>query len=189
MVRGNLSLYRRLLVLFLDRHGQDMEHLHERLQANDRAEVGRLAHALKGSAGHLGATRVQTAAGALQAAIRQDAGQDEINRCVQALNAELLPLLDGIRNALAVEPLPLVAGDPAPAVVDPIHLAAVLARLDSLLETGDITANTLAQAEEQLLRTELGSTGDILLRQIASFDYETALITLRAYWRKGVRHD
>ena len=189
VVRGNLSLYRRLLVLFLDRHGQDMEHLHERLQANDRAEVGRLAHALKGSAGHLGATRVQTAAGALQAAIRQDAGQDEISRCVQTLNAELLPLLDGIRNALAVEPLPLVAGDPAPAVVDPIHLAAVLARLDSLLETGDITANTLAQAEEQLLRTELGSTGDILLRQIASFDYETALITLRAYWRKGVRHD
>jgi hypothetical protein len=73
--------------------------------------------------------------------------------------------------------------------VDPIHLAAVLARLDSLLETGDITANTLAQAEERLLRAELGSTGDILLRQIASFDYETALITLRAYWRKGVRHD
>ena len=189
VVRGNLSLYRRLLVLFLDRHGQDMEHLHERLQADDRAEVGCLAHALKGSAGHLGATRVQTAAGALQAAIRQDAGQDEISRCVQTLNAALLPLLDGIRNALAVEPLPLVAGDPAPAVVDPIHLAAVLARLDSLLETGDITANTLAQAEERLLRTELGSTGGILLRQIASFDYETALTTLRAYWRKGVRHD
>lgn len=27
VVRGNPSLYRRLLVLFLDRHGQDMEHL------------------------------------------------------------------------------------------------------------------------------------------------------------------
>lgn len=94
-----------------------------------------LAHALKGSAGNLGATRVQAAAEALQAAIRQDAGQDEINRCVQTLNAELLPLLDGIRNALAVEPLPLVAGHPAPAAVDPIRLDAVLARLDSLLET------------------------------------------------------
>ncbi|RUQ29225.1 MAG: PAS domain S-box protein [Candidatus Competibacteraceae bacterium] len=189
VVRGNLSLYRRLLVLFLDRHGQDMEHLHERLQADDRAEVGRLAHALKGSAGHLGATRVQAAAEVLQAAIRQDAGQDEINRCVQTLNAELLPLLDGIRNALAVEPLPLVAGHPAPAAVDPIRLDAVLARLDSLLETGDITASTLVQAEEPLLRAEFGATGDVLLRQIAHFDYEMALTTLRAYRRKDARHD
>lgn len=82
-----------------------------------------------------------------------------------------------------------LAGHPAPAAVDPIRLDAVLARLDSLLETGDITASTLVQAEEPLLRAELGATGDVLLRQIAHFDYEMALTTLRAYRRKDARHD
>ena len=63
---------------------------------------------------------------------------------------------------------------------DPTHLAAVLGHMELLLESGDITINALARAEEPLLRAGLGPTGDTLLRQIAAFDYEAALTTLRA---------
>ncbi|MFZ1642723.1 MAG: hypothetical protein WAV07_15075, partial [Candidatus Contendobacter sp.] len=56
----------------------------------------------------------------------------------------------------------------------------LLVCLDPLLETGDIAASTLAQAEAPLLRAGLGPTGDTLLRQIADFDYEAATTTLRA---------
>ncbi len=116
---------------------------------------------------------VHPAAEALEAASRQDAGQDVLDRCFQTLAAELPPLLDGIRGVLT-------AGDPAPVAADPTRLAALLARLDPLLEMGDSEASTLAQAEAPLLRAGLGPTGDTLLRQIADFDYEAALTTLRS---------
>lgn len=179
MVRGKVPLYRRLLALFVDHHGDEVERLRARLQAGDMVEIERLAHTLKGSAGHLGATRVQTAADALQAAIRHGAGRDDIDHCFEAVAAELPPLLDGARAALAVE------GPPAPVTADPAHLAAVLGHMELLLESGDITINALARAEEPLLRAGLGPTGDTLLRQIAAFDYEAALTTLRAYRKSG----
>lgn len=174
MVRGKLPLYRRLLALFVDHHGDEVERLRERLQAGDLVEIQRLAHTLKGSAGHLGATRVQTAADALQAAIRHGAGRDDIDHCFKAVAAELSPLLDGVRAALVVK------GHPAPVTTDPTRLAAVLGHMDLLLESGNITINALAHAEESLARAGLGLTGDTLLRQIAAFNYEAALTTLRA---------
>jgi CheY-like chemotaxis protein len=179
VVRGKLATYRRLLALFVDCHGHEVERLRERLRAADLVEVHRLAHTLKGSAGNLGATRVQAAADALQAAIRQGAGRDDIDHCFQALAAELPPLLDGIRGVLA-------DSNTAPVAVDATRLAAVLTRLEALLEQGDIAANELARAEAPLLRAELGATGDTLLRQIADFDYEAALVSLRAARGHGV---
>lgn len=131
MVRGKVPLYRRLLALFVDQHGGEVERLRERLQAGDLVEIQRLAHTLKGSAGHLGATRVQTAADALQAAIRHGAGRDDIDHCFKAVAAELSPLLDGIRAALVVE------GHPAPVTTDPIRLAAVLGHMELLPGVGE----------------------------------------------------
>ena len=128
MVRGKRPLYRRLRALCVDHHGDEVERLRARLQAGDMVEIERLAHTLKGSAGHLGATRVQTAADALQAAIRHGAGRDDIDHCFEAVAAELPPLLDGARAALAVE------GPRAPVTADPAHLAAVLGRMEQLLE-------------------------------------------------------
>lgn len=174
MVRGKLPLYRRLLALFVDHHGDEVERLRARLQAGDLVEIQRLAHTLKGSAGHLGATRVQTAADELQAAIRHGAGRDDIDHCFKAVAAELSPLLDGVRAALVVE------GHPASVTTDSTRLAAVLGHMELLLESGNITINALAHAEEPLLRAGFGLTGDTLLRQIAAFDYEAALTALRA---------
>ena len=173
VVRDNLPLYLRLLALFVEQQGHVAERLRERLRAGDPAEVQRLAHALKGSAGNLGATQVQTVADALQAAVRQDAGPDAIARHVETLAAALPPLLDGIRAALAERA-------PAPTAADATRLAAVLARLEALLEQGDMAANDLARAEEPLLRAAFSETGDALLRHVAAFDYEAALIALRA---------
>ncbi|NJM11267.1 MAG: hypothetical protein HC889_04700 [Synechococcaceae cyanobacterium SM1_2_3] len=63
--------------------------------------------------------------------------------------------------------------------MDISRLAGVLMRLQTLLETGDMAANELARTEDSLLCAALGFTGDVLLRQIAAFDYEAALTTLR----------
>ncbi|HRY14332.1 MAG TPA: response regulator [Candidatus Competibacteraceae bacterium] len=100
-VRGNRSLYRRLLTVFIEDQGDIAERLRERLRAGDLAEVQFLAHTLKGSAGNLGATTVQAVADAVQTAVRQGAEPDTIAPDIEDLAAKLTSLLDSIREALA----------------------------------------------------------------------------------------
>ncbi len=73
VVRGNLSLYRRLLALFVDHHGDEVERLRERPQAGDLVKIECLAHTLQGTAGQLGAPGFKLPPDALQAAILHDA--------------------------------------------------------------------------------------------------------------------
>ncbi|MDP2809509.1 MAG: response regulator, partial [Rhodocyclaceae bacterium] len=180
MVRGKAAKYARLLGMFADSHGQDREQIAERLAAGDMEPVRRLAHALKGSAGNLGALKVSAAADALDAGIRRDEGRDEIARLAGNLTTELTPLIDGIRS------LPADAGD-ALANVDPARIADVLARLAALLKTGDVAANELARQEAGLLRAALGTAAEDILRRIAVFDHEGALEALRGLEKGRLR--
>ncbi len=167
----NRANYLRLLALFVDNHGDDPQGLQQMLDAGDLSGIQKLAHTLKGSAGNLGAMRVSEAADTLQSAVRQTATRVEIERCTKCLIDELLPLLAGIRDALA--------DSPAPAAIDLNRLDEVLTKLKQLLEKGNIAASDLACAEEQLLRAALGKEGDEIVRRIAHFEYEGALVMLR----------
>ncbi|MDS4020023.1 MAG: response regulator, partial [Candidatus Competibacter sp.] len=173
-VRGRLASYRRLLALFLAHHGPDPARLAEWVAAGDWDAVRRLAHALKGSAGNLGATGVRRAAEAVQKLIDQKAGPDAIPPATTALAGALTALLEGLRAARVGDVAPAPAG-----AADPARLAEVRARLDVLLAAGDIAAHALAQAEAPLLRAGLGAAGDTLLRQIGAFDHEAARATLQ----------
>ena len=102
LVRGKAASYRRLLTMFLEEHGGDSERLQRTLDADDRQEMRRLAHTLKGAAGTLGAIAVQEAAAALQAAIRQEVERSLVESCCAALTAELSALITALRQALAV---------------------------------------------------------------------------------------
>ena len=168
----NRESYLRLLALFADSHGSDPQRLRLMLDAGDLPGVQKLAHALKGSAGNLGAMGVSEAANALQSAVRQTAARAEIDRRARKLIDELLPLLAGILAALATD-------SPAPAVVDPARVDEVLAKLEHLLKKGNMAASELAHTEEQLLRAALGKEGDEIVRCIAHFDYEGALAIVR----------
>ena len=172
-VRGRLASYRRLLTLFLDYHGSDPARLAERAAAGDWAEVQRLAHTLKGSAGNVGATTVQHTAEALQRAIDQDPAARS------SLTESLIAALTTLLERLSTAPAPDDAAPRPVGPADPARLAAVLERLESLLEMGNMVVNDLARAEESLLRAGLGAAGDRLLRQIGAFDYEAAQATLR----------
>jgi len=174
LVHGRGDTYGRLLRLFADAHGGDAERIRQGLAAGERSEVQRLAHALKGAAGSLGAPGVVDAAVALEGALRTAAADEEVERTGADLIAALEALVAGIRGALGV-----IEGVPA-AGADAERLGAVLARLEELLDAGDMTANDLVRAEEALLRSGLAETGGRLLDRIAAFDYEGALALLRA---------
>jgi HPt (histidine-containing phosphotransfer) domain-containing protein len=171
---GQVKEYQRLLQLFSDIHGQDMQRLRERRAAGDLQALQRLAHSLRGAAGSLAATAVTAAAEALETAARHRAGDDEIERHIAALDAVLTPLLAAIRaDTSTVEPEPV-------APVDTDALEKVLATLRELLAAGDLAAHDLVRAEAPLLRQALGAKGVALLKRIEAFDYTAALALLTA---------
>lgn len=103
MVRGKTEKYERMLALFRSIHVQDATHLVEALNRNDRDALGQLAHALKGSAGNIGAIGIFHATEALLLAVHGNASPANLAASNSALVALLSPLLDGIQNALETD--------------------------------------------------------------------------------------
>jgi HPt (histidine-containing phosphotransfer) domain-containing protein len=103
LMRGNVPKYARLLALFADSHAPNVAHLSELVATGNRAGLIELSHALKGSAGTVGALHLSAAAATLLAALRADAGWDEIEAGCAALNGELKSLVDGIRHLSSEE--------------------------------------------------------------------------------------
>lgn len=98
MLHGKMATYLRLLHLFEASHGEDAALLSRFIAAHDLALLQQRAHTLKGVAGNVGATHVSAAAEALQAAIRHNAGRDEIDQLTSGLIDALTALIDGIRK-------------------------------------------------------------------------------------------
>nr|WP_276570111.1 transporter substrate-binding domain-containing protein [Thiocystis violacea] len=100
LVRGNDSFYLRLLGLFLDTHGEDATQLSQALASDDWESLKRMAHALKGAAGNLGATRVSEAAAVLQFATARPDHPLEIHHHSALLINELTTLVTDLRAVL-----------------------------------------------------------------------------------------
>lgn len=161
--RGKVASYARLLRLFVESHEPDIR----LIQDGDITELQRLAHTLKGVAGMLGATGVQSSAEFLNEAIRRGAIESEIEGLRSSLVTELTSLISGIRLALCdTEDVRLHKA---------AELGPVLDRLTGLLRNGDLEANAFARDYENILVAGLGGTGNELLRRIAIFDHEGAL--------------
>ncbi|MGE5470770.1 MAG: PAS domain S-box protein [Bacteroidota bacterium] len=98
-VRGRASSYTRLLGTFVRSHADDPARIGRLLAAGQPGEALRAAHSLKGAAGTLGITSIQTAAAALEAGLRNASPADEINRLLGLLASEherLIPVIDSI---------------------------------------------------------------------------------------------
>lgn len=176
---GRPGLYRRLLRQFAA--GE------ERWQPVDDAtpvaiaELRQAAHALKGVAGHLGATRLHALAATLEATLSTDpsaARPAAAPRQIRALDDELQRLRAALRAAL-----PPNAGmdtgmdtTDAPQPAD----AALLTELTTLIEAGDLAAVACFQTGRSRLTRRLGARAADLAAALDRFDYEDALAILRA---------
>jgi HPt (histidine-containing phosphotransfer) domain-containing protein len=179
-VRGNESKYAQVLALFVRGHEPDLRKIPEALRSGELSVAEQLVHALKGTAGLIGATGVACSAAALLTALQQKAARDELDKGCAELATRLGQLLEGLKKA----------ADAAPAIVTPLVIdtargAEVLHRLEAHLAAGDIAASTLARTESQLLRALLGDTAATLLSAIEIFDFEGALVALRAARQPG----
>ena len=100
LFRGDSAKYLRVLKMFIDSHDHDAMALAERLAENDLDALQAMSHALKGSAGSVGAAAVSDAAAACLTALHDGARSDEIAECCRALIAELNSFIDVTRAEL-----------------------------------------------------------------------------------------
>jgi two-component system sensor histidine kinase/response regulator len=166
-VRGKQSLYLDLLSKFAKGQRDVPQQVREALASGDAATAERLAHTLKGTAGNVGATAIQSAAAAVEAAIREGRG-------VAAELAALTPLLDEMVKALEqhLEPQAPQASLDHTAVQD------VLEKLRRLLGDSDPEAEELMDAHMDALRAILKGKTDEFARQVRNFDFDKALALL-----------
>jgi len=173
MLRGDTKKFTRLLVLFADGYQPSADQISRLLATGELAAIEPVAHGLKGAAGMLGAFNLATAAGAVTAALAKGGETNDIDRLCAVLTEELSGVIGGIRRATARH------AEVVHEKVDAAHLADVLARLEKLLEHGDMAAGDLARDEAALLAAAFGEAARPLLALIEAFDYETAAAELR----------
>ncbi len=89
ITRGNPKRLLRLLQIFQESHGKDMDVLRSALTGSDPQAAERLVHGLKGTAGSLCLSTVFELASALNDQIRAGAGNDEIRASIPALEDAL----------------------------------------------------------------------------------------------------
>jgi len=172
-VRGNEDKFEQVVELFRRGHELDAKKLDAALVAGDLTAVEQLAHALKGSAGLVGALQVAELATVLLNEIRAKAGRDVIDAAYAALRLPLCALIDGLNSVEADEAIDTLAPDAE-------RGRQVLSRLLRLLEDGDMEAVIFAREESLLLRQMLGESAKPILLSIQGFDYAQALAELRA---------
>jgi PAS domain S-box-containing protein len=177
VLRGNGPAYLKLLRQLGTDHRDDTQCMREDLAAGHRDAVRQRAHALKGAAGSLGATRIEATADAIGRALR--------NADASATLPALLVQLQAGQDALdeALERLPVAAAAVGDEAADQTRARAALTQLDPLLASDDVAAGDLFEAHRPLLLTTYGAAAMQLGRQVERFDFPAALTTLRELLR------
>ena len=99
---GNENLYRTILRRFVESHAQAAAQIHEAISIGEIATAERIAHTLKGVAGNIGATEVQSLAGAVEEALRNYEPPAVVQRKLRALERPLAVLAESLGERLGL---------------------------------------------------------------------------------------
>jgi two-component system, sensor histidine kinase and response regulator len=134
---GNRKLYLKLLREFIEQQGTAADEIARALTAGSIDAAERLAHSLKGVAGNLGATRVQSAASTLEKLLRGrapakdvDAAREQVAAALAPLTAELQTALNSTSSEPPAPPRPSPPASAAQSREAAAHLTALLSELD-----------------------------------------------------------
>lgn len=107
LVRGNLESYRRILALFADGHGTDVQQIRAQIEQNDLAAAEKVVHALKGAAGNVGALPIHMLAATLDTAL-QRGDRPAAEAALAPLTERLPALIAALQAALKEAPQQIV---------------------------------------------------------------------------------
>lgn len=181
MLQGDAELLIRTLGQFIELYEHFAIQILKAVQQRDLLAVQHKAHALRGSAGTLGALSILEAATALEKMARdnQSPADSAYILWIEQLETALSGLAEGYRLAMAGRPEDRPLAEPGQG--DPDLVRQILQDLYQLLSASDAEANELVeQARDRLIRV-LGDDARLLEKQILNFDYEDALRTLTPY--------
>lgn len=170
-LQGNQPKYLALLRHFTLEHSQDMAQLTRLLQAQDQQAARRLVHTLRGVAGTLGLTTLADLALQLEHALaRTPDTRGELMAQISSLLAQLT------RQLGDVETEPAKVASPA----SHHQQQQWLRQMEGLLLQSDTAVIPLFEQHADSLLASLGPKGPLLARQLRGFDFDAALLTLRA---------
>ncbi len=172
-VNGHLERYVSLLDKLVTNHAMDMATLRVHLAAGESGEARRVAHSLKGAAATLGAVELRAAAAALEQAILTGSPAAEEDILIDRVERAQADLAASLGNP------PSRRDAAAPAGSEPPGAEALMNELENLLHEGNIEAGAKLRQSASLLAARLGEDAALLEKQIADFDFEKALLTLR----------
>ena len=171
---GATGRYVDLLRRFVDGHAGDAAEVVSLASQGDTEALRQKVHTVKGVAGTLGALRLQAAAAELETAARRREDVEVLGRAADVVAAELDRLVASLRDVL-----PATAPAEDAGAVDWLQVADVLARLEPLVASGNTAANQLYEEEAEVIAAACGDGARTLGRQLADFDYDEALGTVR----------
>jgi CheY-like chemotaxis protein len=171
---NNPAFYVSLLRKFIAAHQDCAAHIRQAIQNADLEDAERRAHTLKGVAGNLGATALQTSADRLEAALRTQAPQPVVDTALsdvaQALT-QLVSKLKAIPDMVAAAP---GNGSHDLSAQDQRDASEVIAQITVLLQQDDPSALDLWEANAAALRAMVADAAGIEAA-LNGFDFEQAL--------------
>ncbi len=149
------------------------------MSRKDNALAERLAHTLRGVAGQLGATHVQSTAGTLEQLIRDRAEAKVVEAAREQVAAQLIPLVTALRAALP--PTATDAPEPSMPATPPNSAQSreAAARLTALLSERDPGAADFLETNHAALRPLFGDgTWREFNALVQGYDFEDAQVQL-----------
>jgi signal transduction histidine kinase/CheY-like chemotaxis protein len=177
-VAGNRRLYRDLLGQFAAKQGDAAAQISAALESKDLKLAELIAHTVKGVAGNLAITDVQSAAQKVEKAIRD--GQDSVAVPLDAFATLLRAQVHAIEQALQ-ESAPAQEERVLPSPFDGEAASAAIARLQSLLDASDGDSEVAFRSLRDVVAGVVDQPHlDALSASISDFDFEAALLKLDA---------
>jgi HPt (histidine-containing phosphotransfer) domain-containing protein len=171
---GNVERYQRLLAQFCTQYQDMASRLHQLFEEGNINEMVRLAHAVKGSAGNLGITKVYEAAMRLETLAKQGDNTVAIMQAIDVLSDALQPLLS------IGSPMPSDSQAMAEITLDTDSKAKLQTLLQTLYKQLS-EADTEAVETIETLQTLLPSSSELqqLTKCVQDYDFDAALSIIR----------
>ena len=177
---GNSEAYRKLLLKFADNQANAMAQMRDAVDADDGVAAIRFAHTLKSVGGSIGAIALQSMAGELEAALKEDASALPED-LFEATEVELRRVLRAI-NSLDDSSSKEAGGDSG---TIPANIADRLNELRELIEGYDSSADEMLNALlKQTAGTALGRELQRLKKPLAEYDFDAAADLLKPIWEQ-----
>ncbi|MFM5586290.1 PAS domain S-box protein [Aeromonas rivipollensis] len=168
-LQGKQDKYLALLRHFANEHGQDMVLLHHHLQTGDSTSATRLVHTLRGVASTLGMVELARQCLQLEQTLAGDG--PEPTALMTVIAGELAALHDRLGEEVPAQAPQLIP-------LGSQWQRDLRQQMEALLLQSDTAVIPLFEQYAAPLRLMLGPRSETLARQLKSFDFDGALLTL-----------